>query len=31
MRQYDLREDQRILNDEIVEGRDELGIPLRGG
>jgi len=30
MRQYDLQKDQRILNDEIVEGRDELGVLLMG-
>jgi homospermidine synthase len=30
MRQYDLQVDQRILNDEIVSGRDDLGVLLMG-
>ena len=30
MRQYKLQADQRILNDEIVSGRDELGVLLMG-
>jgi homospermidine synthase len=30
MRQYDLQKDQRILNDEILDGKDELGVLLMG-
>ncbi len=30
MRQYQLQEDQRILNDEITQGWDELGVLLMG-
>ncbi len=30
MRQYQLQEKQRIMNDEITDGRDELGILLMG-
>jgi homospermidine synthase len=30
MRQYDLQTDQRIMNDEIITGRDELGVLLMG-
>ena len=30
MRQYKLQEKQRILNDEITSGRDELGVLLMG-
>jgi homospermidine synthase len=30
MRQFSLQEKQRIMNDEIVEGRDELGVLLMG-
>ena len=30
MRQYRLQEKQRIMNDEITDGRDELGILLMG-
>jgi len=30
MRQYKLQENQRILNDEITSGRDELGVLLMG-
>lgn len=30
MRQYRLQEDQRIMNDEIMEGADELGVLLMG-
>ena len=30
MRQYKLQEKQRIMNDEIVSGRDELGVLLMG-
>ncbi|MBI2167290.1 MAG: homospermidine synthase [Candidatus Omnitrophica bacterium] len=30
MRQYHLQEKQRIMNDEITDGRDELGILLMG-
>ena len=30
MRQYKLQEKQRIMNDEIIDGRDELGVLLMG-
>ncbi len=30
MRQYELQKDLRILNDEIIDGRDELGVLLMG-
>jgi homospermidine synthase len=30
MRNYDLQADQRIMNDDIVDGRDELGCLLMG-
>ncbi len=30
MRQYKLQSNQRILNDEIISGRDELGVLLMG-
>src|SRR3989338_6546869 len=30
MRQYKLQERQRIMNDEIIDGRDELGVLLMG-
>ncbi|MBI3795033.1 MAG: homospermidine synthase [Nitrospinae bacterium] len=30
MRQYDLQKKQRILGDEIISGRDELGVLLMG-
>jgi homospermidine synthase len=30
MRQYDLQADQRIMSDEIIDGRDELGVLLMG-
>jgi homospermidine synthase len=30
MRQYDMQTEQRILNEEIVSGRDELGVLLMG-
>ena len=30
MRQYKLQEKQRIMNDEIISGRDELGVLLMG-
>jgi homospermidine synthase len=30
MRQYKLHEDQRILSDDIIDGRDELGVLLMG-
>lgn len=30
MRQFNLQEDQRIMSDEITEGRDELGVLLMG-
>src|SRR3954454_24417838 len=30
MRHFDLQSDQRILNDEIVSGRDELGVLVMG-
>jgi homospermidine synthase len=30
MRNYDLQPEQRIMNDEIVDGRDELGVLLMG-
>lgn len=30
MRQYRLQEKQRILNDEIISGKDELGVLLMG-
>ncbi|MBB5873281.1 homospermidine synthase [Allocatelliglobosispora scoriae] len=30
MRGYELQTDQRIMNDEITEGRDELGVLLMG-
>jgi homospermidine synthase len=30
MRQFSLQEKQRIMNDEIIEGRDELGVLLMG-
>ncbi|MEA3328385.1 MAG: saccharopine dehydrogenase C-terminal domain-containing protein [Candidatus Omnitrophota bacterium] len=30
MRQYNLQEKQRIMNDEIIDGRDELGVLLMG-
>ncbi len=30
MRQFDLQTKQRILNDEITSGRDELGVLLMG-
>jgi homospermidine synthase len=30
MRQYRLQEKQRIMNDEIIDGRDELGVLLMG-
>lgn len=30
MRNYDLQPDQRILSDEIIDGRDELGVLLMG-
>ncbi len=30
MRQFDLQKKQRIMNDEIISGRDELGILLMG-
>ncbi|MBI3312838.1 MAG: homospermidine synthase [Candidatus Omnitrophica bacterium] len=30
MRQYHLQEKQRIMNDEIIDGRDELGVLLMG-
>jgi len=30
MRQYQLQEKQRIMNDEIISGRDELGVLLMG-
>jgi homospermidine synthase len=30
MRHYDLQPDQRIMNDEIVDGKDELGVLLLG-
>lgn len=30
MRQYELQEKQRIMNDEITDGRDELGVLLMG-
>ena len=30
MRQFSLQERQRIMNDEIIEGRDELGVLLMG-
>jgi homospermidine synthase len=30
MRQYDLQKEQRILNDEISDGADELGVLLMG-
>jgi homospermidine synthase len=30
MRGYDLQPQQRIMNDEIIEGRDELGVLLLG-
>jgi homospermidine synthase len=30
MRQFKLQEKQRIMNDEIIDGRDELGILLMG-
>ncbi|MFC1666477.1 saccharopine dehydrogenase C-terminal domain-containing protein [Candidatus Omnitrophota bacterium] len=30
MRQYKLQERQRIMNDEIISGRDELGVLLMG-
>jgi len=30
MRQYDLQKNQRILNDEIISGADELGVLLMG-
>jgi homospermidine synthase len=30
MRQYDLQKEQRILNNEIADGKDELGVLLMG-
>ncbi|MFH1995770.1 MAG: saccharopine dehydrogenase C-terminal domain-containing protein [Candidatus Omnitrophota bacterium] len=30
MRQFDLQKKQRIMNDEIIDGRDELGVLLMG-
>ena len=30
MRQFHMQEDQRIMNDEIIDGRDELGVLLMG-
>ena len=30
MRQFDLQEKQRIMSDEIIDGRDELGVLLMG-
>ena len=30
MRQYNIQEKQRILSDEIIDGRDELGVLLMG-
>ncbi|MBN1688787.1 MAG: saccharopine dehydrogenase NADP-binding domain-containing protein [Candidatus Omnitrophica bacterium] len=30
MRQFQLQKDQRIMNDEIIEGADELGVLLMG-
>ena len=30
MRQWDLQEDQRIMNDEIIDGEDRLGVLLMG-
>lgn len=30
MRQFKLQEKQRIMNDEIIDGRDELGVLLMG-
>lgn len=30
MRQFELQDDKRILNDEIISGRDELGVLLMG-
>lgn len=30
MRNYDLQPNQRIMNDEIIEGKDELGVLLLG-
>lgn len=30
MRGYDLQPDQRIMNDEIIDGKDELGVLLMG-
>lgn len=30
MRSYDLQANQRIMNDEIIEGKDELGVLLLG-
>lgn len=30
MRNYDLQPDQRIMTDEIIDGRDELGVLLMG-
>jgi homospermidine synthase len=30
MRQFDLQKKQRILSDEIISGRDELGVLLMG-
>jgi homospermidine synthase len=30
MRQYDLQANQRIMSDEIIKGRDELGVLLMG-
>jgi len=30
MRQYKMQEKQRIMNDEIIDGRDELGVLLMG-
>lgn len=30
MRQFDLQEDQRVMTDEIISGRDELGVLIMG-